>query len=247
MRGMAATFDRDDPRGLGHALTRMLRHRIIEGDLAPGALLPSETALSDEFGVSRTVVREATAALRAAGLVETFQGRGSLVLGTPDADSPESADASAVSLQVRGSHDVLAMMDVRLGLEPQSAALAAQRRTPAQMAAIRRALDAFAALEGDRVHLVEADFAIHARIAEASGNRYIAALLKAMGPRAILAHRAGMQGDASVTDDEHFARLVYEHTAVADAIERSDPEGAWAAMASHLRRSRGRIAPSGPA
>ena len=246
---MAATFDRDDPRGLGHALTRMLRHRIIEGELAPGELLPSEAALSDEFGVSRTVVREATAALRAAGLVETFQGRGSLVLGSPDAGSPDTdaPDASAVSLQVRGSHDVLALMDVRLGLEPQSAALAAQRRTPAQLAAIRRALATFTGLAGDRVHLVEADFAFHARVAEASGNRYIAALLKAMGPRAILAHRAGMQGDASVTDDQHFARLVYEHTAVADAIERGDPEGAWAAMAAHLRRSRARIAPGGPA
>lgn len=245
---MAATFDRDDPRGLGHALTRMLRQRIIEGELAPGELLPSEAALSDEFGVSRTVVREATAALRAAGLVETFQGRGSLVLGTPDAGPPdtEAPDASAVSLQVRGSHDVLAMMDVRLGLEPQSAALAAQRRTPAQMVAIRRALATFTTLADDRVHLVEADFAFHARVAEASGNRYIAALLKAMGPRAILAHRAGMQGDASVTDDQHFARLVYEHTAIADAIGRADPEGSWAAMAAHLRRSRARIAPGGP-
>ncbi|MFT3875283.1 MAG: FadR/GntR family transcriptional regulator [Propioniciclava sp.] len=245
---MAATFDRDDPRGLGHALTGVLRQRIIEGDLAPGALLPSESALSEEFGVSRTVVREATAALRAAGLVETFQGRGSFVLGQP-VTSPVLVgnDSAPPWLQVRGAHDVLAMMDMRLGLEPQSAALAAQRRTPAQLASIRRALATFAGLEGERVHLIEADFAFHARIAEASGNRYIASVLKAVGPRAILAHRAGMQGDALVTDDEHFARLVHEHTAVAEAIERSDAEGAAAAMTAHLRRSRARIAPPGPA
>lgn len=240
---MPVAFDRHDPRGLGHALTAVLRQRIIDGEITPGQQIPSESELIEEFGVSRSVVRESTASLRAAGLVETFQGRGSVVVGLPGTVPDAGAPAW---LSVRGAHDVVAVMDLRLGIEPQAAALAAEHRGAAALAAIRRSFDDFAALAGDRSHLVEADFAFHHRVAVASGNRYIAELLAGLGPRMILVHRAQLTDDASVSDDLDFARLVHEHRAILDAIERSDPDGAAASMRAHLRRSRARIIPPRP-
>ncbi len=233
---MTTAFDRDDPRGLVHALVDSLKQRILAGEFSPGEPIPSETALSSEFRLSRTVVREATASLRAAGLVDTFHGRGSIVVELPEREAP-----SPGWLEVRGPADLLDAMDLRLGVEPQAAALAAERRTPAQLAAVLRASEDLAGLDADRSGLVRADFAFHEQVAAASGNRYIVALITGLGPRSILRHRAGL-AEASTADDARFARLVHEHAAIAEAIERSDPDGASAAMRAHLRRSRAQLA-----
>src|SRR3954452_20501086 len=99
-----------------------LKDRILAGDLSAGHKLPSETELVEEFGVSRTVVREAVTRLRAEGLVETFQGRGSFVLAMP-----EPTSFTVESAAIRTHHDVLDMIDFRLGIECEAAALAAAR------------------------------------------------------------------------------------------------------------------------
>lgn len=237
---MNAEFDREDPRGLGHALASTLKALILEGVLRPGDQIPSESALTDQYGVSRTVVREATASLRAAGLVETFQGRGSVVLRLPDVSEP-----APHWLSIQSPEDVLGVLDLRLGVEPQAAALAATRRTSAQLAAIRRAFEDFAALEGKRTGVVARDFALHEKVALASGNRYMRELLGSLGPRMILLHRTRLDEANSVMDEHHFARLIHEHGAIAHAIERQDPEGAAAAMTAHLRRSRAALVATG--
>ena len=85
-----------------------LKDKILAGDLAPGAKLPSESELIEEYAVSRTVVREAVTRLRAEGLVETQQGRGSFVLAVP-----ESSSFNVESSAIRTQADVLAMLDFR--------------------------------------------------------------------------------------------------------------------------------------
>ena len=112
-----------------------LKDKILAGDLAPGAKLPSESELIEEYAVSRTVVREAVTRLRAEGLVETFQGRGSFVLTVPE-PSTFSLESSAI----RTHHDVLAMVDFRIGVESEAAALAAARVTTESANAVRTAL-----------------------------------------------------------------------------------------------------------
>ena len=97
-----------------------LKDKIFAGDLPPGHKLPSEAELIDEFGVSRTVIREAVTRLRAEGLVETFQGRGSFVLAVP-----EPTSFTVESAAIRTQHDVLDMVDFRIGVECEAAALAA--------------------------------------------------------------------------------------------------------------------------
>lgn len=128
-------LDRDTGRGLAHELVERLKARILAGEIQPGQKLPTESSLIQEFGVSRTVVREAVSRLQAAGLVETFQGRGSFVLALP-ASTAFSVEAS----QVRTHRDVLDMIDFRIGVESEAAGLAAERRTDLQLKAIERAL-----------------------------------------------------------------------------------------------------------
>src|SRR5436190_1734396 len=136
-----------------------LKDRILAGDLPPGHKLPSEAELIEEYGVSRTVVREAVTRLRAEGLLETFQGRGSFVLAMPE---PTSFTVEAAA--IRTHHDVLDVLDFRLGIESEAAALAAARVDTAGAESIRAALEAFVAaavIAGDpdtaraamRVHL----------------------------------------------------------------------------------------------
>ena len=113
---------------------------IRSGRLAPGARLPTELELMAAMGVSRTVVREAVAALRAEGLVTTRQGSGAFV----------AADASRVPFRIdpdglSSIADVLEVMELRLAIEVEAAALAAERITPERLAPIARALRAIEA------------------------------------------------------------------------------------------------------
>src|SRR6266516_5723118 len=135
-------------RGLAHELVERLKERILSGAIAPGEKLPGENGLVEEFGVSRTVVREAVSRLQAAGLVETFQGRGSFVLEVPDR-------ASGLR-EVRSHRDVLELMDFRIGVESEAAGLAAGRRTASQLKGIERALDEYRRIGDDPSRSVQA-------------------------------------------------------------------------------------------
>jgi DNA-binding FadR family transcriptional regulator len=211
-----------------------LKARILDGSLAPGAKLPSETELIGEYGVSRTVVREAVTRLRGEGLVETFQGRGSFVLAIPEPTS-FTVEASAI----RSHHDVLAMIDFRLGVESEAAYLAAARRSSKAAEQVRAALEAFSAAGPDEA--VEADFAFHRSIAAASGNRFYLDLVDSLGPMMILLPRTRLPDEFSLTDAAHVERVRREHDNVAAAVLAGDPETARAAMRVHLGNTRARL------
>lgn len=211
-----------------------LKERILAGDLAPGSKLPSEAELIEEYAVSRTVVREAVTRLRAEGLVETFQGRGSFVLAVPE---PTSFAVEASS--VRSHHDVLDVIDFRIGIESEAAALAAARADDAARTAVRDALTAFATVEPE--HAVEADFAFHRAVAAASGNRFYLDLLDSMGPMIILLPRTRLGDAYSLTDATHVERVRHEHDNVAAAVLAGDPDTARAAMRVHLGNTRRRL------
>jgi GntR family transcriptional regulator, transcriptional repressor for pyruvate dehydrogenase complex len=211
-----------------------LKERILEGDLAPGSKLPSEAELIEAYAVSRTVVREAVTRLRAEGLVETFQGRGSFVLTVPE---PTSFQLEATA--IRSHHDVLAMVDFRLGVESEAAALAATRVDATGARGIRDALAAFAAAEPE--HAVEADFAFHRAVAAASGNRFYLDLLDSLGPMMIMLPRTRLTDAHSLTDATHVERVAREHDNVAAAVLAGDPDTARAAMRVHLGNTRRRL------
>jgi DNA-binding FadR family transcriptional regulator len=213
-----------------------LKERILSGDLAPGSKLPSESELIAAYAVSRTVVREAVTRLRAEGLVETFQGRGSFVLAVPE---PTTFRVEASAL--RTHHDVLAMVDFRIGVESEAAALAAARADAGASAAVGVAMDAFVAAAPEEA--VEADFAFHRAVAAATGNRFYLDLIESLGPMMILLPRTRLGDAYSLTDAVHVERVRREHENVAAAVRAGDPETARAAMRVHLGNTRRRLMP----
>jgi DNA-binding FadR family transcriptional regulator len=213
-----------------------LKDKILAGELPPGHKLPSEAELIDEYGVSRTVVREAVTRLRAEGLVETFQGRGSFVLAMP-----EPTSFTVESAAIRTHHDVLDMIDFRLGIESEAAALAAARSDAATADKIRDALDAF--VDAAPEDQVEADFGFHRAVAAATGNRFYLDLLDSLGPMMIMLPRTRLGEDYSLTDTGHVDRVRAEHDNIAAAVLAGDPDAARAAMRVHLANSRRRLDP----
>jgi GntR family transcriptional repressor for pyruvate dehydrogenase complex len=212
-------------------LVEALRTRIVNGDIAPGEKLPSEPRLATEHGVSRTVVREAIARLNLEGLVHTRRGSGSYAL-TPPADDADGAPPLARSLA-----DRLALVEYRLALEAEAAALAATRRTPAQLAALADRLDALASSDGHPATAMQHDFAFHRLVAEAAGNRFLLEALDRLGPQMIAMPR----GRLDRHDGGRFTAVVQEHRAVLAALESQDPLAAAAAMRVHLAGSRRRL------
>lgn len=219
---------------LAQTVVAGLKARILDGSLGPGVKLPSEAELIEEYGVSRTVVREAVTRLRAEGLVETFQGRGSFVLAVPEPTS-FTVEASAI----RSQADVLAMVDFRMGIESEAAYLAAAHRSPTEAEAVREALEAFTAAGPEEA--VEADFAFHRAVAAATGNRFYVDLLDSLGPMMIMLPRTRLPEEFSLTDAAHVERVRREHDNVAAAVIAGDAETARAAMRVHLGNTRRRL------
>jgi GntR family transcriptional repressor for pyruvate dehydrogenase complex len=223
---------RKRPRSLAQELVDALGERIREGQLAPGDKLPTEAAVMAEFGVSRTVVREAISKLQAAGLVETRHGVGTFVVG------PGQASFRITPEQLETLRDVIAVLELRIGLETEAAALAAVRRGEEHLRTMRAALDEFAAAVGEGRDAVAPDFAFHLEIARATQNGHFAELLSSLGAKIIPRARLGDESSADLK--AYLLRANAEHESIYEAILRQDPEAARAAMRTHLANSRER-------
>src|SRR6201995_2906101 len=126
------------PRSLSSEVIDRLAEQIISGKLPVGAKLPSEQEMMKGMGVSRTVVREAVAALRARGLVVTRQGAGAFV------DRAAGQQPYAIDPEGLGSLDsVLDILELRMAVESEAAAIASERATVAQITAIGEGLRIF--------------------------------------------------------------------------------------------------------
>jgi GntR family transcriptional regulator, transcriptional repressor for pyruvate dehydrogenase complex len=216
-------------------LVQSLGDRIRDGRLQAGSKLPPEGAIMEEFGVSRTVVREAISRLQAAGMVETRHGIGTFVLGHGDASS-----FRILATQMATLKDVIAVLELRIGVETESAALAAMRRTPANLAALRSALQAFSAALAEGRDAVGPDFQFHLEIARATQNRRYEDLMATLGGTMIPRARLEQQQPASPEAQEYLRRVNLEHESILVAIERQDPDAARAAMRTHLANSKER-------
>ncbi|MBB3177735.1 FadR/GntR family transcriptional regulator [Variovorax sp. Sphag1AA] len=222
-------------RGLAHGLVDDLGEKIRSQQLRPGDKLPTESAIMQAYGVSRTVVREALSKLQAAGLVETHHGIGTFVL-QPKTAGMFRLDASELAASV----DVLAVLELRISLETESAGLAATRRTDEQLAAMREALDDFernVAVAGDTV---APDFRFHLEIAQATGNQYFADIMSHLGTTIIPRTRITAIRNYD-RRGEYLTRVNREHEEIYAAIARRDPDSARAAMRIHLTNSRERL------
>jgi GntR family transcriptional regulator, transcriptional repressor for pyruvate dehydrogenase complex len=186
-------------------LARHLRER-----LAGGEALPAERALAEQYAVKRHRVRQALALLREQGDIEPARRAG-------------AADGESL---IRSTNP-LEVIEVRLALEPALARLAAVRATPLEIARIMRA-----ATTPSDMQRSTADLVFHKLVAAASGNGLAAdlyALLRKVGSDA----RVRVQSSAPACPNR-LAQRDQEHHGVAEAIAARDPEGAEAAMRTHL-------------
>src|SRR5919106_4508659 len=118
-------------RKLSRRLFEQLAEQIRSGRFAPGARLPTEQALTRAARVSRTVVREAVAALRAEGLVVTRQGVGAFVSA-----EPQRAPFRIEPERMQTLDDILGVMELRLGVEVEAAGIAAELANRSQLKSI---------------------------------------------------------------------------------------------------------------
>lgn len=222
-------------RNLALELVESLGDRIRDGRLPPGEKLPTEAAIMAEFGVSRTVVREALSKLQAAGQVRTRHGIGTFVVGAGEAAPFRISPDQLATLQ-----DVVAMLELRIGMETEAASLAAQRRTDANLRVMREALDEFSSAVHAGRDAVASDFRFHLEVARATQNPHFADLMAALG--ATMIPRARLDAPVALTEErrEFLRRVNAEHENIYDAIAAQDSDAARAAMRTHLANSRER-------
>ena len=227
------------PRSLTQELVDGLGERIRDGRLAAGDKLPSEALIMAEYGVSRTVVREAMSRLQAAGLLETRHGVGSFVLD-PAPLPGQAAGFRIGAEQMATLHDVVAVLELRIGVETEAASLAAVRRSDANLAAMRAALDDMAAALQAGEDAVAADFRFHLEVAQATQNPHFAQLLGNLGSAVIPRARLDAGAPPDPQRQAYLRRVQAEHESIFDAIAAQDTDAARAAMRTHLANSRAR-------
>jgi DNA-binding FadR family transcriptional regulator len=221
------------PRSLADELVERLAADITSGKLAPGARLPTEQEIIASTGVSRTVVREAVAALRAEGLVVTRQGVGAFV--RRDARRPLRISFD----QLSPLRDVLDVMELRTGIEIEAAGLAAERATAEQRRKIADCFEAIAAAIKRGEDAVDEDFAFHCSIAEATANPQFKRFLEHLG-RIIIPRRTIRGGPGVKSGRAYYETVQKEHQQIVQAIRNGAVTSARAAMRRHLLNSRTR-------
>ncbi|MBM1816776.1 FadR/GntR family transcriptional regulator [Pseudosulfitobacter pseudonitzschiae] len=216
------------------AVVAALREQIVGGRFAVGEKLPSEARLTEAFSVSRTVIREAIATLRADGLVEPRQGAGVFVLAPAE---PEVRPFQVVDVDKISS--IIEVLELRTAVEIEAAALAATRRSPAQEDEIYQAEAEVRALAQEGQPTAQADFRFHRAVALAANNPRFVEFLDMMGEASI--PRSRLEGTGGQhSSDSYIALISAEHRAIANAIAQASPDDARAAMRHHLSGSQQR-------
>jgi GntR family transcriptional repressor for pyruvate dehydrogenase complex len=199
-------------------ILQQVEESIHQGAMKPGDQLPPERELAQQFGVSRTAVREAVKALQEKGLVEGYPGRGTFITDGTPYSMRQSLDRMLRVGQAEGSGF---LAEVREILEPEIAAMAATR--------------------GDAEAFIEADLDFHLSLAEAAANPLILSLIDSI----VGLLREQRMGIFELEGGPE--RGQYHHKEILEAIEHRDPAAARDAMKAHLRQVRedSRRAPSG--
>ncbi len=211
---------------LAQRVEHELERLILESRLGPGDRLPSERELATQFGVSRTVVREAVRALAAKQLVDVSVGRGTVVR----APSPQSAaESMKLLLQMQsGSAEIDKVGEVRHTVENQIAALAAERRTAEDLARLRAILADNREHSDDPEIYIKSDVAFHAALARATQNELFVIILDSLVEVMIEVRLLSLRVPGIVSEALGFHERIYE------SVEAGDIEGARAAMDAHM-------------
>ncbi len=219
-------------RSLSDMVFERIQKSIKSGAYAVDERLPPEHALAAEFQVSRPVVREALRRLRDQGLIYSRRGAGSFVR--------EQGIREPLGFgQIENLSDLQHCYEFRLTIEPEAAAMAAQRRSPEALQKIKRALALLRDATNRQAHREDADFMFHLSIAQSSTNPYFVTAMKALEEHIAVGMR--LHGLSLKRMVDGLTHVLVEHMAITDAIEAGDVEGARNLMRAHLAGSRDRL------
>ncbi len=204
-------------------IVEQIRQLVAHGHLKPGDQLPPERELSDKFQVSRASVREAIRALESMGLVTSRSGEGTYV-----ATSIEAIFAPLAAALLKGKDTLIHIFEARKVLEPEIAAIAAERATPAEVSNLTRILREQAQAIAFGGTGVEADNAFHSALAHATKNTFFLRLNDTIVDSLIEARRQYLQTPGRA------ARSLAGHREILKAIQAEDPDATKRAMLAHL-------------
>ena len=231
-------FEKIPVRALSDTVAQQLLKQIEKGAFANTGKLPTEAVLAQEFGVSRTVIREAVSRLKNEGVVEPRQGSGVFVVERAGIrplriDYSEAVEPGAV----------VQILALRRAIEAEVASEAAMRRTDADMMAIDAALGKIDDAVAEGEDGVAEDVAFHRTIAVATGNPYFLKTLTFLN-QYLEAGTVVTRRNEALRDD--FSRQVREeHAAIVAAIRAGDPMAARNAASTHMYNAARRLAEAG--
>lgn len=207
-------------------IAAILERRIIDGNLAPGSVLPTETRLVEEFGVNRSTIREGLRALESTGLVRRIDSKRMLVT-VPDRNVTAWSTMRAIGLrQVRFQE----LWEALLYIEPLAAELAAHRRPSGFEVQLEQNIRKMRENLHDDEMIIRLDVEFHELIGEATSNRVLA---MSHDPICRLIFSATKTLHQKVPQGRH--RMLHAHQMIYDAVIMRDAEKAKAWMARHIR------------
>ena len=210
-------------------IVKQIEESILKGALKPGDQLPAERDLAQQFGVSRTAVREAVKTLREKGLVESYSGRGTFITNGTSQAIKQSLD---FMMRIGQQDGLVQLAEVRQILEPEIAALAASRVQEQHLAMMREAVAVMDEALRDPDAYIEADLDFHLSLAEAAENPIILSLIDSI---------VGLLREQRLRIfyvDGGPERGQFHHKRILEAVERHDADGARDAMRAHLQQVR---------
>ena len=207
-------------------IVQQVEESIHKGALKPGDQLPPERELAEQFGVSRTAVREAVKALREKGLVEAYPGRGTFIT-----DGSSYTIRLSLDRMMRSENEGFSYLaEVREILEPEIAALATTRADEEVIKAMKEQVSIMDAAKQDPEAYIEADLDFHLAMAEAVDNPLILSLLDSI-VGLLREQRLRIFGVAGGPEHGQF-----HHKRILEAIERRNSEAARELMRAHLKQ-----------
>ncbi|WP_334174778.1 FadR/GntR family transcriptional regulator [Pseudoxanthobacter sp.] len=221
------------PRSYASKVADILRDEIQRGVFRPGERLPTEVVLSETFGVSRAVIREAIFALKQDGILESYQGRGIFV-----AEAPPELTFRLAHAELNDSDEIDRVFEFLLAHEAAAASLAAERRTPADLERIHGALEAIDAAIRCGENGIEQDMAFHSEILAATKNHLFVSFGAFLENRV----RHVIREARTNSSRKGLTRQVQdEHRAIFEAISAGDKDAARIAAETHLKNAAQRL------
>lgn len=218
---------------LADSVAERIRQDITSGTYGVGDRLPTERVLSEKYGVSRPIVREALGTLKRDGLISTRQGLGAFVIETRE------MTFRFRGLELNDAQDIRDVIELLMAIEAAATAYAAERRSPEQLAAIETQLHAMEMAVDRGESGVEEDIAFHCAIVDACGNPYFQDMSKFLDDRVRNFIR---KARASTNRQSLISRVKEEHIAIFEAIAAGNGQKARLAAEAHLRAAASRLA-----